>query len=162
VKDDNGTPGDPTDDFTTTIGFLAAGQSTNVYVPASKTGTAVVGGSADTATATQTLANLGSHVINSDSDSYFGDAPSISIVKHTNRVDRTDTTLHVPAICTVNCHHRVPHTFPTRRSSDLVKDDNGTPGDPTDDFTTTIGFLAAGQSTNVYVPASKTGTAVVG
>jgi len=85
VKDDNGTPGNTSDDFTVgTISSLAAGSSTTLT---HADGLAIVGQYKNIATATGTGAVTGQTATSSNPDNYFGDVPSVAIVKLTNNTN---------------------------------------------------------------------------
>ncbi len=91
ITDDNGTPGNPADDFTPT--FNPAGDTnsngkldTNETWTYSASGTAAPGEHTNVGSATGTPPT-GASVSSTDSDSYFGSAPAITLVKLTNGAD---------------------------------------------------------------------------
>jgi len=158
VKDDNGTPGNTSDDFTVgTFSSLAAGSSTTLT---HADGLAIVGQYKNIATATGTGAVTGQTATSSNPDNYFGDVPSITLVKLTNGTDNnTAPGLHLRAgTDQVTWTYQVTNVGNVTLSNVLVTDNNGTPGNTSDDFTVgTIPTLAAGASTTL----TKAGGAAV-
>jgi hypothetical protein len=155
VKDDNGTPLNTSDDFVVgTIASLAAGQSTTVQ----KTSTAVVGAYANIGTASNTYTDgLGNskNLSATDPSNYFGAKPALTINKLTNGFDGKT----ILAGQQITWTYEVKNTGNVNLTNVQVKDDNGTPANPNDDFVVgTIASLATGQSTTLQ----KTSTAITG
>jgi hypothetical protein len=170
VRDDNGTPANPLDDFsplfvggdTNNNGLLDPGE-TWLYTA---TGTAMVGQYGNVATVTGTDP-IGQTPSDSDPSHYFGVNSAIDIEKATNGNDADlPTGPLVAAGSTVTWTYRVTNPGNVPLSNVVVRDDNGTPANPTDDFSPTFvggdangnGLLEPGE-TWLY---TATGTALAG
>jgi uncharacterized repeat protein (TIGR01451 family) len=155
VKDDNGTPANTSDDFVVgTIASLPAGQSTTVQ----KASTAITGAYANIGTASNTYTDgLGNskNLSATDPSNYFGANPALTINKLTNGFDGKQILAGQPITWT----YEVKNTGNVNLTNVQIKDDNGTPGNTSDDFVVgTIASLATGQSTTLQ----KTSTAITG
>ena len=144
VADDNGTPGNPADNFNATFvggdadadGLLdttetwtftasriaTAGQYTNI---ATVSGTPPPGG--------------GPPVSDTNPDNHFGVGAGVSVVKLTNGTDNdTAPGPFVPVGTTVTFTYIATNTGNVPLSGVAVADDNGTPGNPADNFNATF------------------------
>jgi hypothetical protein len=144
--DDNGTPGDTTDDFSPALvggdtdndGFLDLNETWTYQA----TGTAQAGQYAATATAigTPVDSNNGpipdaNPVTDTDPSHHFGYRGQLDIQKATNSQDAdTPTGPLVPVGSTVTWVYTVTNPGNVPLGPVVVLDDNGTPGDTTDDF----------------------------
>jgi hypothetical protein len=147
VTDDNGTPGDSKDDFTTTILSLAAGASATITYD----GTWAAGSHTNTAEATAVSGTT--NLDETNSASYFGLNPDIQLTKLTNGSQNAGDLLKGQAITWT---YTVTNDGNVDLTNIVVVDDNGTPLNPNDDVTVgTIASLAQGQSTTITL----TGTA---
>ncbi|HHB90867.1 MAG TPA: hypothetical protein ENK60_06120, partial [Anaerolineae bacterium] len=170
VTDDNGTPGDTSDDFTvcTISGPLAPGASGTCtatrLISSDMTNTATV-----TANPTDGSGNdlPGNDV--SDEDDAVVDvvAPAMQLVKTAGSA-ADGATWYINSGDDVTYHYTVTNTGDTYLSNIVVTDDNGTPGNTNDDFTacTIAGPLAPGASascdytvSNVTADVTNTATA---
>jgi streptogramin lyase len=141
VVDDNGTPGDPGDDYQCSIGLLPAG--TADVTTCVQVGTAVHGPYENRAEATGDYA--GTPVTDTDLSHYVGVSVTLDLEKHTNGLDADAPP--GPAIVTgdpVTWTYLVTNTGGVDLAGVVVVDDNGTPGDPGDDYVCNIGLLPAG------------------
>jgi hypothetical protein len=138
VTDDNGTAGDTSDDFTATYasgdtnsnGLLDTTETWNFTAP----GTAIAGQYSNTAIVNA----VDSYSNPSDAqavDNYFASAPGINLVKLTNSTDNnTAPGLFVADGAGVTWTYVVTNTGNYGLWYVTVSDDNGTPGDVSDDF----------------------------
>jgi hypothetical protein len=135
VSDDNGTPGDLSDDFTVcTVASLDPGGSETC----SAKGTATAGQYANLGTATGSPPGDLPEVSASDPSHYFGvlPEPEIELQKYTNGFDADSApgpTLYVGF--PVSWVFTVYNPGDQAISDITVSDDNGTPGDDSDDLT---------------------------
>lgn len=83
VTDDNGTPSDPSDDYSCPIGYLAAGEADGTTC--SQTGAAAAGQYENVALAAGDYA--GSPVTGGDLSHYYGASTSVELGKQTNGID---------------------------------------------------------------------------
>jgi hypothetical protein len=160
VRDDNGTPGNPSDDVTAT---LAGGDSnTNSLLDLTETWTftasriATAGQHTNVATATGSAA-VGGAATATNPDNHFGAAPAIAVVKLTNGADNnTAPGLVVPIGSLVTFTYAVTNPGNVPLSGVVVADDNGTPGDPSDDFA--AAFTGGDANTNGLLDPAETWT----
>ncbi|MCH8992652.1 MAG: hypothetical protein IIA44_13025, partial [Acidobacteria bacterium] len=156
VTDDNGTPGDPTDDFTVQVpGPLKPDECTTVYsdpIPISGpldcltphvndacvTGEAPDGSTVEDCDDAEVCSNCTPDITIVKT---AGDAPDGEVLKLSANPDGS----YDPVVF----HYEVCNTGTCDLSNVVVTDDNGTPGDPTDDFTVNVGNLAVGQCLTV-------------
>jgi large repetitive protein len=170
VRDDNGTPANPLDDFSPTFvngdtnnnGLLDPGE-TWLYTAS---GTALVGQYGNLATVTGTDP-IGQTPSDDDPSHYFGVQSAIHIEKLTNGVDAdTPTGPLVPVGSTVTWTYLVTNPGNVPLSNVVVRDDNGTPANPLDDFSPT--FVSGDANHNGLLDPGETwryeasGTAVIG
>ncbi len=148
VTDDNGTPGDPSDDFSPTFfggdsdgnGQLDPGETWNFQTTAAP----VMGQYGNEATVVA-YDPFEQSVSDSDPSHYFGVAPEIDIEKATNGLDAdTPTGPEIPVGETLTWTYTVTNPGDVALDDVQVTDDNGTPGDTSDDFILTL----AGGDTN--------------
>jgi hypothetical protein len=138
VMDDNGTPGDTTDDFAAT--YVSGDTNTNGILDTTETwiftasGTAVAGEYANIATVSGDYVSglVTTTVTGSEDDCYFGATPSVGIVKMTNGTDNTCPTILAGEAVTWT--YNVTNTGDLPLSNVVVSDDNGTPLNLGDDF----------------------------
>jgi len=152
VKDDNGTPNDTSDDFTvcTYNGPLAPNAShTCTYTTANNISADVTNIATVTANPTNSAGTdlPGNDV--SDTDDAVVDivAPAIELIKTADNA--ADNTIdYINSGDNVVYHYKVTNKGDTYLSNIVVKDDNGTPNDTSDDFTacTITGPLAPNAS----------------
>ncbi len=160
VRDDNGTPADNTDDFDATFvaansdannnGRLDPGETfqftaTRVVTDGQYTNNAVVTGNPVDANG-QDLAGV-ADVTDADPSNHIGITPQIALQKLTNGQDAdtaTGPTLVVGETATFTYNVTNPGTVSL--DGIVVRDDNGTPADATDDFDATI--VAANSDAN--------------
>lgn len=141
VTDDNGTPGDTSDDFTATYVSgdtdLDGKLDTNETWIFSASGTAQHGEYHNIATVTGAWAFGGDSgsVSAFEEDCYVGVTPSIAIVKTTNGTDDLCPVVAVGE--TVTWGYTVTNTGDIGLTNVVVTDDNGTPDDTSDDFAAT-------------------------
>src|SRR5262249_47256870 len=129
VRDDNGTPGNPADDFLTTFG--RGDTNANGLLDTNETWTytafriATPGQYTNVATATGTPPpGAGPAVTDTDSDNHFGVAPGIHVVKLTNGVDNSSAPgVFVPVGSTVTFTYVVTNTGNVPLSGVTVRDD---------------------------------------
>ncbi len=96
-----------------------------------------------------------------DDANYLGVASSIDIEKLTQGLDAdTPPGPHIPIGWPVVWVYRVENTGAVDLTNVTVVDDNGTPGNPSDDYTCTIGALASGAVD--YTTCHQIGTAEAG
>jgi hypothetical protein len=138
VRDNNGTPSNPADDFSATFvngdtnsnGLLEPGE-TWVY---QATGIAVAGQYRNVATATGTDP-IGQTATATDPSHYFGVDSAIDVEKATNAQDAdTPTGPLVLSGSIVTWTYVVTNPGNVPLSNVVLRDDNGTPGNPLDDF----------------------------
>ncbi len=143
ISDDNGSPSNPGDDFNVcTIPSLAIG----TFSTCAKLGLAAAGQHTNIGTAIGVPpGDLGS-VRDTDPGNYFGVYPSVQLIKRTNGQDANS-----PPGPTVLVGNPVEWTYNVINNGNvsltnlIVKDDNGTQADPTDDLVIcTLTNLAAG------------------
>jgi len=150
IKDNHGTPGTTSDDFTVgTVPTLAAGASTTLTYPG---GLAMSGQYTNSGSVSGTDGFIGVTVSATSPDNYFGDLPSVSIVKSTNGVNNDSAPgIHLQAgVDNVTWTYQVSNTGNVTLSNVTVRDDNGTPADSSDDFTVgAVTSLAVGASTSL-------------
>ena len=154
ITDDNGTPGDPLDDFTVASGVVVGPSSSSttythdsVIGTGSVTNTATADGDfddADTTNATDT-----------DTATTEGHDCTISI-------DKTVDDDNVCAGDTVTYSYVVTNNSDEFTWTGDITDDNGTPGDPLDDFTVASGVVVGpSSSSTTYTHDSVIGTGSV-
>ena len=161
VTDDNGTPGDNSDDVTVcTIDSLDPDTSDTC----SASGTASAGQYTNVSTVSGTYPGGLSDVTDSDPSNYFGvsdpNQPALDLQKFTFGLD-ADTTPgpSVPVGVSVSWTYSFTNTSNLTLFDVTVTDDNGTAGDPSDDVTVcTITYLDPDESDS----CSDSGTAVAG
>jgi len=146
VRDDNGTSGDTSDDFD--AAFVSGDTNTNGRLDTSETWTYQA---TRTVTAGQytNIGTAGGHpvdetgadisgladVSDTDPSNHFGVSAGMNIVKSTNGEDANSPTgplLEVGATATFS--YVVTNTGTSALGAVTITDDNGTPGDPSDDF----------------------------
>jgi plastocyanin len=160
ITDDNGTPGNPGDDFTVcTTASLAPDQASTCIA----TGTATAGQFTNLGTATATPPAGLDDVSATDPSNYFGvneQQPALTLEKQTNGQDAdTAPGPYVSVGDTVTWKYTVTNIGTVPLSNVTVTDDKGTPGDTSDDFTVcTIASLALYASDS----CSSSGTAAAG
>jgi streptogramin lyase len=141
VSDDNGTPGDNSDDYVCVVGVLPKGgadDSTCWLL-----GTALDDQHGNVATAVG-LAGATS-VTDTDASHYFGIRVSIDLEKRTNGQDADDPPGPVIRVGDpVTWTYVVMNTGNVDLEDVVVVDDNGTPADSADDYECAIGSLSAG------------------
>ena len=137
VTDDNGTPGNPADDFNPV--FTGGDTNGNSRLDLTETwtyqatGTATAGQYENYGTANSTY--QGAPVTDDDPSHYFGPEPGIDIEKATNGQDADSPTgPHILQGNAVTWTYVVTNTGNVPLSNVVVTDDNGTPGNPADDF----------------------------
>ena len=155
VKDDNGTPGNTSDDFVVgSIASLPVGSNQTLQ----KASTAITGAYANVGTASNTYtdgAGNNTPISVTDPSNYFGANPALKVNKLTNGFDGKEILAGKPITWT----YEVTNTGNVNLTNVQVKDDNGTPANTSDDFVVgTIASLPAGQSTTVQ----KASTAITG
>jgi hypothetical protein len=161
VKDDNGTAGNTGDDFVAT--YVSGDTNNNFLLDLTETwtftasGVAVAGQYENYGTATGTPPAGPPNVTGSNVDHYFGQAPSIAIVKKTNGTNNDS-----PPGPTVTVGSTVTWTYTVTNTGNLplanvgVTDDNGTPGSPGDDFTAT--YVSGDTNNNSLLDLNETWT----
>ena len=160
ITDDNGTPGDTSDDFTVcTTASLAPDASDTC----SSSGPAVADQYTNLGTATGTPPAGLDNVSATDPSNYFGvsdELPSLTLQKHTNGQDAdTAPGPYVPVGEPVTWAYAFSNIGTVTLSDVTITDDNGTPGDTSDDVTVcTIDSLAPYASDS----CSASGTAAAG
>jgi hypothetical protein len=141
VTDDNGTPGDTTDDFT--ANYVSGDTDndgkldTNETWIFSYTGAAGTGEYTNIASVTADWAfgeSSGSVGPVSESDCYFGANPDLTIVKLTDGTDNQCPVLSVGESVTWTYNVTNSGNIGFADGDFTVTDDSGTPGDNTDDF----------------------------
>lgn len=175
LVDDNGTPADPSDDVTVSLSGLAnldgGGQANDLAAGGTATGHATrsfVGAAAGTVVNTATATAVG--VSASDTASVTVTRPAVTIVKTAIEDEPGQScpgvdgvTLKVDELEPVRFCYAVTNTGTAPLLDVTVVDDNGTPADPTDDFTVTLTGLAnldGGATANDLAPgATATGSA---
>ena len=155
VTDDNGTPGNTSDDFVVgSIASLPVGSNQTLQ----KASTAITGAYANIGTASNTYTDGSGNSTNltaTDPSNYFGANPALTVNKLTNGFDGKQILAGTPITWT----YEVTNTGNVNLTNVQVKDDNGTPANTSDDFVVgTIASLASGQSTTLQ----KTSTAITG
>jgi hypothetical protein len=142
LRDNNGTPGNTSDDFTVcTITSLNTGNTQTC----SAAGVATSGQYSNIATVTGTAQN-GNPVSDTDTGYYFGASPAIQLTLRTNgSLTPTMPGVYVLQGATITWSYRVDNIGNVNLSSIQVIDDNGTPAISSDDISVcTIQTLAAG------------------
>lgn len=156
IVDDNGTPGDTSDDVVVAENIdLAIGETRSFTL----NGTAIAGQYENIASASGSD-SLGTQVTDEDPSRYFGAAPNIAIEKATNGFDADTTPGPTIAIGdNVTWTYVVTNTGNVALSNVQIVDDHGSPGDSSDDF-----VVATGISLNVGESRTFThsGTATAG
>src|SRR5262249_14439642 len=153
--DDNGTPGNTSDDFVAgTVASLAPGAS----VTLSHAGTATTRQYVNVATASGTD-SIGESVSASDSDRHFRAAPKLLLLNKPNGTDNNSGTGPMVLVgSSVTWSYQVTNPGNTTLTNVRIVDDNGTPANSADDFTVgTIASLAPGATQTLT--ASGTATA---
>ncbi|MEG3957873.1 DUF7507 domain-containing protein, partial [Microcoleus sp. herbarium2] len=126
---------------------------TNEVWTYTKTGTAQAGNYSNTGNVTGSY--NGTPVTSSDPSSYFGAAPAFTIEKLTNGYDGKDILTGQPITWT----YKVTNTGNIDLTNLQVKDDNGTPGNTSDDFVVgSIASLPVGSNQTLQ----KASTAITG
>ena len=149
VVDDNGTPGDTSDDVTLASNVTILAGATATYTPSA----AVTGSVTDTVTASGTF--------NDGSSSSASDSDSSSVSSH----DCSITVTKTPSQTQVCNGDTVDYAYTVKNNSDEfdwtgdVVDDNGTPGDTSDDVTLASNVTIAAGDTKNY---SRTGVVING
>ena len=142
VTDDNGTPGDTSDDFSPTF-FGGDGNGNGKLDPGETwsfqaTGAPVMGQYGNEATVVA-ADPFGQTLNDTDPSHYFGIAPAIDIEKATNGQDAdTPTGPMIPVGETVTWTYVVTNPGTVALDDVQVTDDNGTPADTSDDFILTL------------------------
>jgi streptogramin lyase len=157
VVDDNGTPADPTDDYTCELGTLPAGTAdTTTCIQA---GSAVAGPYENQAEAIGYYGET--PATDADPSHYFGALFAIDLEKYTNGQDADVAPgPSIPVGDEVTWTYVVTNTGNVDLTGVTVTDDNGTPADPADDYVCAIGSLAAGATDDTT--CSQAGVAVEG
>ena len=133
VKDDNGTPGDPADDVTVCV---ISSLSVSANSTCTRLGSAVAGQYSNIGTATGTPPGGLPDVSDTDPSHYFGASPSLALVKQTNGQDaNTSPGPYLPAGSQVTWAYQLINNGNVTLTNLVVKDDAGTPGNPSDDYT---------------------------
>ena len=138
LQDDNGTPGDPNDDFqidATSCPALQMPLAPEASVTCTATGVAIVGHYANMATVTGDPEDGSSSVTDDDPSSYFGPLPAIELEKLTNGPGQTPMdgayiAMGDPVVWT----YHITNTGNVSLTDIVVADDNGTLDDVSDDF----------------------------
>jgi uncharacterized repeat protein (TIGR01451 family) len=159
VSDDNGTPGDISDDFNAT--FAGGDTSADGLLDTTETWSftasriATAGQHTNTATATGTD-SLGGPVSDNDTDNHFGSGPAIDLVKLTNGTDNnTAPGPAVPVGSTVTFTYNVSNSGNVSLSGVAVVDDAGTVATG-DDFNAT--FTGGDTNTNTLLDTGEVWT----
>ena len=143
VTDDNGTSGNFADDFNAT--FVGGDTNGNGFLDPTETWTfsasriATAGQYRNEGTVRVTSGNV--QITTSEADYHFGVAAAINVVKLTNGTDNNSPPGPlVPVGSTVTFTYIVtnPGNIAFVLNSVIVRDDNGTPGNPADDFNPTF------------------------
>jgi hypothetical protein len=143
VVDDNGTPGNASDDFNPTFtggdtnsnGLLDLGETWNY----SANRTVVAGQYTNIGKVTGLVTATSQSVSDTDPANYFGSAPALNIEKLINGQDADSATGPVLAAGgTATFTYQVTSTGNIAVGSIVVVDDNGTPGNAADDFSPTF------------------------
>ncbi len=141
VVDDNGTPGNVADDFSPA--YTSGDSNGNSLLDVGETwiftATPTLAAGQQTSLGTVTAEDsLGQVVSDSDAVNYFGSAPAIHVETYVNSEDADSPTgpqLEVGSTATFL--YLVTNTGNVPLMGVLVVDDNGTPGNPADDFSPT-------------------------
>ncbi len=161
VVDNNGTPGDPGDDWTLTVADLDSGDTDNdgrldpgetwtfvvdgTATPGAFTNTAAVSGDAPDTTLPDGSSDPGEEVTSDDDAELFGTDGGIAIAKSVNGDGAdTDPGLFVEPGQAVDWRYEVTNTSNTALTDVSVTDDAGTPSDPADDWVLTVADLVSG------------------
>jgi hypothetical protein len=156
VVDDNGTPANLADDYICVIGALPAGAADTATCD--QAGTVAAGPYENVATVTGHYGDT--PVSDADPSHYVGVSYAIDLEKHTNGEDADLAPgPSIPAGDGVTWTYVVTNTGTVDLTGVTVTDDNGTPAVLDDDYTCTIGTLAAGASDDT---CSQAGLAVEG
>ncbi|HYB93487.1 MAG TPA: SdrD B-like domain-containing protein, partial [Vicinamibacterales bacterium] len=141
VTDDAGTPGNTADDFAAT--YVSGDTDDDGRLDTNETWLFTAAGTA----AAGQYTNLGTvigkppagpDVTDNDPDNYYGQTPSISIIKTTNGTDNNSGTGPVVAVPSlVTWGYTVKNTGNIAVGNVVVTDDAGTTANPADDFTAT-------------------------
>jgi hypothetical protein len=160
VTDDNGTAGNPADDFNPTPGGGDT-NSDNILDPtetwtytATRTVTAGQYTNVGSVTARDSLET---QVSDTDPSNHFGVNATIHVVKSTNGQDANTATGPVLAVGdTATFTYVVTNTGNVALGSVVVRDDNGTSGTMTDDFNAT--YQSGDTNTNGWLDTTETWT----
>ncbi len=142
VTDDNGTPGDTSDDLSPT--FVSGDTNSNSILETTETWTyatthVVTAGQYTNIGSVAAEDSLANPVSATDPSNHFGVSTSMNVVKSTNGDDANTATGPVVAVgSTVTFTYVVTNTGNVPLGSVVVTDDNGTAGDTSDDFTATL------------------------
>lgn len=160
VTDDNGTPGDTSDDFSPT---LTSGDtnSNNILEDTETwlyTATRTVTAGQYTNTGRVNAADLvGTQVTDSDVSNHFGVNTLINVVKSTNSVDANTTPgPFLPVGSTATFSYVVTNPGNVALATVAITDDNGTPGSTADDFSPT--FVGGDTNSNGRLDTTETWT----
>ncbi len=163
VADNNGTPGDPGDDWTLTVADLVSGDIdgdglldpgeiwtftvTGTATAGELVNTAIVSGTPPDTTEPDGATTPSDEVTDGDEAEFFGTDGGISILKTVNG-DAADSEpgVFVPVGSTVEWVYVVENTSNTALTNVTVTDDAGTPGDPGDDWSLTVTDLVSGDT----------------
>lgn len=142
VTDDNGTPGDSSDDFNPT--FTGGDDNSNNILETTETWTyqathTVTAGQYTNIATVTAEDSLAVQTTDTDPSNHFGVTAAMTIVKSTNGDDANTATGPVLAVgSTATFTYVVTNTGNVALGSVTVRDDNGTPGDTADDFDATL------------------------
>ena len=142
VTDDNGTPGDTSDDFNPT--FTGGDDNSNNILETTETWTyeathTVTAGQYTNIATVTAEDSLAVQTTDTDPSNHFGVTAAMTIVKSTNGDDANTATGPVLAVgSTATFTYVVTNTGNVALGSVTVRDDNGTPGDTSDDFDATL------------------------
>ena len=165
VKDDNGTAGDTSDDFTANAvlsgGYNVGDTNQNGLLDLTEkwqftySGTAKAGEYVNVATVSGVATDYSKNtatITGTEDDCYYGATPSIAIVKTTNGTDDLCPILSVGD--SVTWTYSVTNTGDIALNNIKVSDDNGTPGDLTDDFF--ANYVSGDVNGNGYLDLTET------
>ncbi|MBM4090494.1 MAG: hypothetical protein FJ276_13890 [Planctomycetes bacterium] len=160
VRDDNGTPGDPLDDFSPT--FSGGDANSNAMLDPGETwtytATRVVTAGPYTNEGRVTAEDLGgTQVTDTDPSNHFGVAAQVNIVKSTNGQDaNTAPGPALPVGSTATFTYVVTNPGNVALGTVTVRDDAGTPGSTGDDFSPT--FVSGDTNSNGQLDVGETWT----